>query len=222
MSRLSLLPIFLMIVFIHPAYAQTSKKNTINYRKEIFKLDTVEIMNGQHLALAQAFTIEKFIAYYLEHGKETDTKKYRKTTINELYRDDHYTYFGRKYFYGLIDFFKVENAALDRVPYDELDGDTIRANFIDEIVPASDKKLVARRERNNMSLFINPSFRYLYLSDSGYIEITYKWKVYGDFWIKIINKTYKANYDMVTKRFKPTAPVADRRQNKKSSRTLLL
>lgn len=217
MINKSFLFLLLSFIFNNHVAAQTSKKEYRNHRQEIFKLDTNEIRNGQHLSFAETFTIEKFLAYYLENGIERDTKMYREVITGKLYRDNRYTYFGSRYSYGLIDFFKVENAALDGLPYEELDGEAIRQQFIEEIVPSADKKMVARREKNNTSLYYNPSFNYLYSAHSGDIEITYKWRVYGDFGIKVINKTYKAKYDIATKQFKPTNMAAyNQRRGKKS------
>lgn len=175
------------------SYCQNSKKATNDYYKELHKIDINEIKNGKHLELAKLFTIETFVSYYLAHGKVRDTKKNRIQTITQLYSDSEFTYFGKTYSFELLDFFKVVSNDLSKM--DRLDGNKIRKEFIEQIVPTADKEKVKRKEKGCIFIFENPKFTYQYHKSSNTIQITYKWKISCDF-LKIINKTYTAKLNL--------------------------
>lgn len=183
------------------ANAQSPKKETLSFYKSVSKLDTNEIKEGKHLEFARTFSVEEFIVYYLVNGKYRDTKKYRLETILPLHKDSSETYFVRKYYYGVLDFFKVNTKDLNEIHYEGLNGDTLRNKFIAEIVPESDKKKVERRSKGQMMFIENPNFAYFYNRITKRIIFKYKWKLNGDLGIRIINKTYKAEYDIATKQF---------------------
>lgn len=177
------------------ANSQNSKKETINYYKALYTIDTNEVKKGNHLEMAKKFNIETFISYYLEHGKVKDTKKYGIQNITKLFTNSEYTYFGLTYTYGFLDFFKVETNELTKIDLDRLEGNSIREQFIEQFVPQSDKDKVKRREYGCISNITNTNFSYNYLKISNEILITYKWKITCGF-ISIINKTYTAKLNL--------------------------
>lgn len=177
------------------AFSQKSKKEIANYYKELHKIDTNDIKNGKHLELAKHFTIETFVSYYLEHSKVIDTKKNSIQTITELFADAEFTYFGKTYAYGLIDFIKVPTPDLTKIDLRRLDGNEITDQFIKQVVPQADKENAERKMKGCISVFINPKFEYQYKKNYNYIMITYKWKITCDFF-RIINKTYSAKLNL--------------------------
>lgn len=182
-------------------YAQNSKKESLHFYKSITKLDTSEIKQGNHLASARTFTIEEFVVYYIKQEKYQDTKDMGWLLITALYKDSSNTYFVRKNTFGIIDFFKVNTKDLNESDYEELDGKILREKFIAEIVPESDKEKVAKKSGNHMMMFENPKFTYTYNRYLKRILINYRWKLNGDFGIKVFNRTYNAVYEIATKEF---------------------
>ena len=100
--------------------------------------------------------------------------------------------------YALLDFFKVSTIELSKFNLAKLDGDTIRHQFVEQIVPQSDKEMVRRREKTHASFYYNSDFKYEYQKNNNCILITYKWKISGDFFIRIINKMYTAKLDLAS------------------------
>lgn len=119
------------LLFVHSAEAQTSKKDNVSRYQKIQKLDTASIEKGNHLELAKLLDISEFINYYIEFGKVNTSKEYGRTTIVELYKDAAFTYFGRKYTYGLIEFIKTPERDLNEINYTELDGNVLRKKFLE-------------------------------------------------------------------------------------------
>lgn len=193
-------PYLLLLLFITRGicFGQNSKKETVEFYRALHNIDTNDIKNGQYLDRARNGTIETFVPYYLEHGKIEDNKKYGYLMIKKLYQDSAFTYFVQSYDYGLTDFFKIKTNDLAQLDLNKLEGKTIRKQFIEEIVPAADKEKVERKKRPGASLYDNAAFTYQYNKNSGYILITYKWKVSGQYMFNIINKTYSANLDLKT------------------------
>ncbi len=198
MNKLILLFFLLTLICCQLTIAQSSKKEIINRNRQILALDTLQIKNGKHLDLAETFSVEKFIEYYVENGGKRN-KKYGVLRIVELYKDSVYTYFGRKSVNNLFEFFKVLNNDLDGINYVALDGEALRDKFIAEIVPAKDKQHV--KEKKCDTGFHSSIFSYKYLRESKEIAISYKWKISCDFVYKIINKVYKATYSLNSSSF---------------------
>lgn len=166
------------------------------------KLDTNEIRAGKHLDLTREFTIEQFVAYYVEHGKTRENKKYGIEIIETLYTDTVFRYFGLKHSHGLIDYFKVNLSDLKPVYLENIDGLEIRKNFIEQVVPEADKNKVEKNAKNCSMTYYVPEFKYDYKKETNGIVITYKWRISCEFLFNIINKTYSALYDIETKTFK--------------------
>lgn len=57
--------IILFIFFLNStfSFSQNSKKEAINFYKELHKVDINDVKNGKHLDLAKYFTVEKFVSY---------------------------------------------------------------------------------------------------------------------------------------------------------------
>lgn len=191
----------LSILYAHCfGFAQSSKKETLSFYKSISKLDTNDIKQGKHLELARTFSIEEFVRYYLVNGKLKENKKYR-LEILPLCKDSSDTYFVQKHSYGVLDLFKVNTKNLTELNYEELDRDTLRNKFIDEIVLEADKKKIEIRSKDQTMFFENPLFTYFYNKITKRILFKYQWKLNGDFGVRIINKTYTAEYDIASKQF---------------------
>jgi hypothetical protein len=165
------------------------------------KLDTNEIRTGKHLDLAREFTIEQFVAYYVDHGKVRENKKYGIEIIEPLYTDAVSRYFGLKHSHGLIDFFKIKLSDLKSVNLANIDGMEIRKNFIEQVVQEADKNKVAKNEKNCSMTHYIPEFIYDYKKETNAILVTYKWRISCEFLFNIINKTYVALYNIETKTF---------------------
>lgn len=195
-----LLLLFCYLLFNDLANAQSPKKETLSFYKSISKLDTNEIKEGKHLELARIFSIEEFVNYHLTNGKNQNTIKYGLVKILSINKDSISTYFVKSYVYGVLDFFKVNTTELNEIGYQGLNGDTQRKKFIDEIVPEADKKKVKRKLGVEMA-FYNSDFTYSYNPKTKRILVRYRWKLNGDFGIRIINKTYTAEYDIASKEF---------------------
>jgi hypothetical protein len=197
--------VILLLLFLHSSVSlsQNSKKEVSNYYKQLRKIDTFEVMQGKHLELAKLFTIEVFISYYLQHGKEIDTKKYGTHYFTQLYKDPNFTYFGEIYPYGLLDFFKVATTDLANINLDQLNGNEIRARFMEEIVPKNDKEKVKRRKKQCSYQFTdNPQFSYQYKKTEDCILITLNWNITCDFFFKTLNKKYMASLDLNSNQLK--------------------
>lgn len=196
-----LLLLFCYLLFNGLINAQSPKKETLSFYKSIIKLDTNEIKDGKHLELARTFSIEEFVNYHLTNGKNQNTIKYGLVKILPIKKDSISTYFVKSYVYGVLDFFKVNTKDLNDIAYEGLNGDTLRKKFINEIVPEADKKKVERRSKGQMMFFENPVFTYSYIRNTKRILVKYRWKLNGDLGIRIINKTYTAEYDIASKQF---------------------
>ena len=185
-----------MIFIINCSLGQNTKKEKTNYYESIQKLDSNEVKNGENIEKAIHFPIEKFIAYYIENGVIEETKKYGVISIREFYIDTQFIYFGRTYINGFLDFFKVYKSDLSNINLLNLNGDTIRKKFIDQIVPNEDKVMVNQKKKQCSSQNINSKFTYNYKKQTNEVEIIYNWKISCDLIYKIINKTYYANYNI--------------------------
>ena len=182
-------------------YSQNSKKEANTYYRELHKIDTNEVKSGQHLEMAELFTVESFISYYLEHGKICDSKKWGIETIRELYSDSTYIYFGTMYFYGLLKFVKVAILDLGSIDLSKLDGDTIREQFTQQIIPQTDKAKFNRRESMCMSIVERSQFTYNYQKEENSIFVSYRWKTSCELLFNIVNKKYIAKLSLNTYSF---------------------
>ena len=153
------------------------------------------------MEFAKTFSLKTFIEYYVEYGKQMFTKKDGLLRIEELYEDSVFTYFVRKTYYGLIDFFKVTTTDLNQVNYEEIDGASLRKRFIDEAIPESDKQWVQKKEKGCSMGSYYTDFDYTYDPGTKELNISYKWKISCDFLYKIIDKVYTAKYNLDTKQF---------------------
>lgn len=177
-----------------------SKKESIQSYRDITRLDTADVKMGRHLEYAQAYSAKQYIEYHAKYGTTNLSKKWGATTIEQLYQDSTNTYFGRKGTYGLINFFRVNNGELKDLNYQEFDGNFLREKFIAEVVPETDKQKVERNQESSIE-FEHAAFKYNYLPETKSLEVTYRWKIRRDYVVSVINKTYKAVYDLNSKQF---------------------
>lgn len=204
MSRIILLLSIIILSNGH-VMGQSSKKEAIQHFRDITRLDTSAIKMGKHLEYAQPYSVKQYVEYHAKYGTTDISKKWGTTIIEQLYQDSTYTYFGRKAMYGLINFFRVSTDELKGLNYQEFDGNFLREKFIAEIVPESDKQKVERNKDYSVG-FYTVDFKYNYLPETKSLEVTYRWKIRHDYVVSVINKTYKAVYDLNAKQFVQVSP----------------
>lgn len=180
-------------------FAQTSKKEMSGRFRQLTGLTVTEIKSKSYSHLARQLSLEAFVAYYLENGKEKFTKKYGREHIDTAYSDSSYTYFIRRAGTAPIDFIKVLSKDIDPEILG-LDGGAIRKKFMDEIVPARDKLLVEKKSTDCSMGTGYDHFDYYYDRGKRQLLVKFKWKMTCDF-VKVINKTYEARFDIETHKF---------------------
>lgn len=167
----------------------------------IMSLPIAEIEAGQHLSHAQVYSLPQFVGYYLKTGASGQSKKYGMEHTRIIYTDNQFTYFVRQVENAyIIHFFKIQTSELKQVDLDGLDGKQIRKQFIDEVVSEADKLYVKKKNHGFIHHF-DSNFTYHFLPDKKQVEVIYLWKLTDDLGFKIINKQYRAVYDLESKQF---------------------
>lgn len=192
-NRFLLLLSILFILTCQISFGQ--KKDTTR----IWHIPIPEIREGKHLERANALSLEEFVQYYFALGEPADDKKYGEKTTEVIYEDSTHTYFGLINGFGLIRFFKVKKADLEGINYRKMGRYALQERFFAEVVPASDKERVARKQatcRGSLpgSFYIKKT---RYIPASKALKISGKWQVPCNGW-NIINKTYTATYHLLT------------------------
>jgi len=205
MSRI--IPLLSILIWLSNSnvMGQSSKKERIQSYREMTRLDTSALKMGKHLEYAATYSAKQYIEYHAEYGTTNMSKKWGETIIEQLYQDSTYTYFARKTTYFLISFFRVNNDELKGLNYKEFDGNFLREKFLAEVVPETDKQKVARGQELSTE-FQRADFKYNYQPETKLLEVTYRWKIRRDFVESVINKTYRAVYDLNSKQFVQVAP----------------
>ncbi|WP_142683292.1 hypothetical protein [Chitinophaga polysaccharea] len=188
-----------------PSFGQPSKKDISQIRKVFVN----EASKGQHTALAREFAIDQFIDYYLRKDEGSSRKMSIAPVVQELYRDSVYTYFGLYRWSRLLDFLKVKNTDLAEVNYTKLDVLHIRKTFIDRVIPEADKKEVLKKEKDFHAFTARYEFAYRYIRETREIETICRWKERNGLLLRVIDKTYVANYNIDTKEFSKKSTVID-------------
>lgn len=179
---------------------QHSKKESINRNQNISSLTIDQISTQSYSDLARELSLEDFLVFYIENGKEKLSKKYGRETIDSVYRDSTHTYFVRQANSYPFDLIKVLSKDINDIDIAGIDGNLLRKRFLEEIVPGEDKQRVKRKSQLCSSGTENAEFDYLYDRNKRVVEIKYKWKVTCDFF-KVINKTYTSKYNIDSKNF---------------------
>jgi hypothetical protein len=158
-------------------------KKTVNFSK---------VKNGEQLDMANELTVEQFIQIWINNTYPV------KIDINchELYKDENYTYFGKnsiKFLNIEPTLFKVNTDSLNLQlgNYSKIDGEIIRQEFWEMIIPKSDKDIW--KDSKCMTSTSRPTFVYELQDRKIYIELNWRIKCDG---IKIHDKTYYGNYDL--------------------------
>lgn len=165
-------------------------------------ISPVKVKAGQQLELSQTYTLQQFINYYVEFGKQHTDKKYGTLYIREVYKDDNFSYFIRGTDDFTLAFIKVKNSELIKTDYTVLDGDSIRKKFIAEIVPEKDKQK-GNTDNKCLTAYVSAAFHYAYNESTNQLEVKYHWKVKCEMVSTLINKTYTARYNISTQSFEP-------------------
>lgn len=152
-----------------------------------------KIKEGQYLNEALEISVNTFFQIWMNNRYP------QKIDLNchELFKDNTYTYFGKNNLQGLNickNLYKVQNDAIKRYfpNYQKIDGQMIRQQFWEEVIPQSDEDIRKNSECNSSSS--KPRFNYVLQDDK--IKITLEWKYKCDF-KTLINNTYAGYYDMV-------------------------
>jgi|GEM_PF-2809641 len=197
-----LLSSILFLLNFNTVNGQSSKKDAVSFYSKLNEIKVADVKKGKHLEVANELSADRFVQYYLETGKKVQSKKYGDYILfEELYKDSLFTYFGRTYTYGLIDFIKVPNQELPSVGFIKLDGQELRKLFINEVIPQEDKNRVTRKDKNCTSGFYSKDFIYSYIKGTDEVEIICHWKIKCDFLYNIINKKYVVRYNIDKKEF---------------------
>lgn len=159
-----------------------------------------KVKAGQQLELAKSYTLQQFISFYIEFGKQHTDKKYGTTYITVAYKNDQFTYFLRGANNYVVNFIKVSNTELAKTNYTLLEGDSIRKKFIAEIVPEKDKQKGNTFDKCMMA-YESGTFSYLFIEAANQLEVKYRWKVKCELVSTLINKTYTARYNISTQSF---------------------
>ena len=161
----------------------SSSKKSINFEK---------VKEGEHLNQAVEISVDNFFQIWMSNRYP------QKIDLNchELYKDDTYTYFGESTLKGLNirqNLYKVQNDSLNQYfpNYRNIDGQMIRQEFWEEVIPKNDKDIRKNADCNSSSS--NPRFTYKLENDK--IKIILDWRYKCDF-KTLIDKTYFGYYDM--------------------------
>lgn len=88
--------------------------------------------------------------------------------------------------------YKVRTSDLSKIDIDHIDVFAIRAQFEEQVVPAEDKK---RAHGSGCTAgAVGGGYNYRYLEDKNAMEINYRLKANCDFIVRLINKSYTAEY----------------------------
>ncbi len=98
--------------------------------------------------------------------------------------------------------YKVRAIDLSKIDIDHLDVFAIHAQFQEQVVPAEDKKLAHGSGCTGGS--VGGGYNYRYIEDKNAMEINYRLKANCDFIIRLINKSYAAEYSFETGEFLKT------------------
>lgn len=183
------------------AFGQSTKRETIDRHQQITSLSVDDIKSQQYAALAKELSIEDFMVYYIEYGKEKVSKKYGTEQIDSLYSDPEFTYYIHRTQSYPLDFIKIKTKDISNINISGIDGHLIRQKFIDEIIPEADKERVARKSKHCSMGTDHYDFTYTYDKHTRLLGMEHKWKITCDF-SRVINKVYTSHYDIDHKLFK--------------------
>lgn len=154
-------------------------------------IDFKEIKQGNLLDKANEIELGYFLIVWIENTRQPKVD----FNLNELYKDSTFTYFGKQTF-KYQNFYKIRNDYLIKVDYKSINGNSIRMKFIDEVIPQEDKKKVSSKSKNCTGTFISYDFNYRFIENDDQIEVLCHWKVKCEFLFNLINKEYRANYNI--------------------------
>jgi hypothetical protein len=152
-----------------------STKTSISYR---------EVEKGNELDKIPEVSFDTFLTRWIQK-----TNDERGVSVRQVYKDSTYTYFwarGNNYY-------KVQNGRLAKVDYTSIDGDSIRAIFYQEIIPAGDKK----KGDGCGTASIDVDYEYDFIEQENALMIKCHYKVKCEL-IRVVNKDYTAKYTIRT------------------------
>lgn len=170
-----------------------------NYYRGSSGVNMADIRAGKQLQLAKELTVEEFMGIYLQQGKRSYHHKHEAYLIfDELYRDKVYTYFGiwKNNMY-LIDFYKVASKDLEHIDVEALDGNALKQQFVEEVIPAADKVVETKKSGTNYR-----QYTFTYNKAFNRVDVVCKWMYrYRFFFSKDVEKVYAAKYNLQSMRY---------------------
>ncbi|HTO17460.1 MAG TPA: hypothetical protein VLZ83_16965 [Edaphocola sp.] len=166
----TIITIFLFISTFN-SFGQGAKKETILRYKNLTSLSIDSLKTKSYSDLARELSIEEFMSFYIENGKEKISKKYGKEYIDSLYTDSIHTFYVQRASSYPIDFMKTKTSDMNNINISEIDGNLIRQQFIEEIVSYKDKERVKRRSKNCNMGYDYWEFKYSYNRTTRLVEV---------------------------------------------------
>ena len=183
---------YVLIVCLISNFTFTSCNST----KEPTSFEQVKI--GNELDKAAKINLDDFFQIWMKNKSNSKLDQ----NCYELFKDENYTYFGENELKALNikrKLYKVENSILSQnfKNYKKVDGELIRQEFWNKIIPKSD--LETHKKSNCSSSSSNPKYSYELVNNEIEIILMWKFRCNGK---KLIDKTYKSNYDLEKMEFK--------------------
>jgi hypothetical protein len=157
-------------------------------------VDFGQVRNGNYLDKAKEVKLDTFVTVWLENTYPFKVDM----NLNELYCDTLFTYFGKQTFKSQ-DLFKIKNSELRRIDYKSLNGDSIRTNFYNEIIPTKDREKGDGKNCTTTSIKID--YEYKLIESDNLIEVRCHYKVTCEFMIRLVKADYFAKYDLRNRSF---------------------
>lgn len=163
-----------------------------NCRTSNVAIEFEKVKNGNQLERAIEISVNYFFQIWMSNRYPS------KIDLNchELFKDSIFTYFGENSLKALSinqNLYKVNNDSLRLYfpNYANIDGEFIRQEFWERIVPTNDKKI--RKTADCKSSSSNPRFKYQLVETKIKINLEWKYKCDGK---TLIDKAYQSYFDM--------------------------
>lgn len=147
------------------------------------------------ISKAKEISLDTFMIHWMERTVDLPNPN---PSFNQVHKDSVFTYFVRRPG-NARNYYKISNLSLARVDYRSINGDSIRRQFYDEIIPEKDRiKLSLKECRSSGSTSFH--YQYKFIENEAAVEIYCKCRASCDFIVKL-KETYAAKYDLRNKKF---------------------
>jgi hypothetical protein len=184
--------LFVITLVIFSNMTFTSCKSS----KKLITFEQVKI--GKELDKVPKISLNDFFQIWIENKSKSELGE----SFHELFKDEFFTYFGEKEFKSLNNkprLFKIESNILSQnfKNYKKIDEELIRQEFWNIIIPKTD--LETHKKANCFSSSSSLGHSYELINNEIQVTLVWQFKCNGK---KLINKTYKGNYDLEKMEFK--------------------